>query len=82
MASNQGIVKACVLIRVRPGQHYEVAEKISSFKGVKSAFAVIGGADVVARIEVENMKVLTSLGIQIGNLPDVVTTQTLVAAEE
>jgi DNA-binding Lrp family transcriptional regulator len=82
MANDRGIVKACVLIRTRPGQHYGVAEKISSFKGVKSAFAVIGGADVVARLEVENMQMLTRLGIQIGDLPDVVTTETLVAAEE
>ena len=82
MTGNHGIVKACVLIKVRSGEHYVVAEKVSSFKGVKSAFAVIGGADVVARIEVENMQVLTSLGIQIGDLPNVVTTETLVAAEE
>ena len=82
MTSNDGIVKACVLIRVRPGQHHEVASKISAFKGVKSAFAVMGGADVVARIEVENMNALTRLGIQIGDLPDVATTETLVAAEE
>ena len=63
ISNNHGIVKACVLIRVRPGQHYEVAKKISTLKGVKSAFAVIGGADVVARIEVENMNALTKLGV-------------------
>ena len=80
--TNQGIVRACVLIRVRAGKHYDVAKKIASLKGIKSAFAVIGGADVVARIQVENMRQLTSLGIQIGDLPDVVTTETLVAAEE
>ena len=80
--TNRGIVKACVLIRVRPGQHYEVAKKISAFKGVKAAMAVMGGADVVARLEVENMNALTRLGIQIGDLPDVATTETLVAAEE
>ena len=82
MVNKQGIVRACVLIRVRAGKHYDVAKKIASLKGIKSAFAVIGGADVVARIQVENMKQLTSLGIQIGDLPDVVTTETLVAAEE
>ena len=82
MVNKLGIVRACVLIRVRAGKHYDVAKKIASLKGIKSAFAVIGGADVVARIEVENMKQLTSLGIQIGDLPDVVTTETLVAAEE
>jgi uncharacterized protein with GYD domain len=80
--NGEDAVKACVLIRVRPGQHYEVARTISSFGGVKCAFAVMGGADVVARIEVKTMKALTALGTQIGNLPDVVTTETLVAAEE
>ena len=75
-------MRACVLIRVRSGKHYDVAKKIASLEGIKSAFAVMGGADVVARIEVENMKQLTNLGIQIGDLPDVVTTETLVAAEE
>lgn len=82
MMSGEKAVKACVLIRVRPGQHYKVAERTSSFEGVKSAFAVMGGADVVARIEVKDMRALTSLGTQIGNLPDVVTTETLVAAEQ
>jgi DNA-binding Lrp family transcriptional regulator len=75
-------MKACVLIRVRPGHHYQVAERIASLDGVKSAFAVMGGADVVARIEVKDMRALTALGTQIGNLDDVVTTETLVAAEK
>jgi len=59
-----------------------VADRIATFEGIKSAFAVMGGADVVARIEVEDMRALTTLGTQIGNFPDVVTTETLVAAEE
>jgi DNA-binding Lrp family transcriptional regulator len=82
MIGRESTVKACVLIRVRPGRHYEVAKEIASFEGVKSAFAVMGGADVVARIEVRGMKGLTALGTRIGNLADVVTTETLVAAEE
>lgn len=82
MSNEDGTVKACVLIRVRAGQHYEVAKRIALFEGVKSAFAVIGAADVVARVEVKNMRTLTGLGTQIGNLSDVVTTETLVAAEE
>jgi len=82
MTSRESTVKACVLIKVRPGQHYQVAEKIASFEGIKSAFAAVGGADVVARVEVKGMRALTALGTQIGNLPDVVTTETLVAAEE
>ena len=82
MIGRESTVKACVLIRVRPGQHYEVTRKILSFDGVKSAFAVMGSADVIARIEVKGMKALTALGSQIGNLPDVVTTETLVGAME
>jgi len=59
-----------------------VARRIASFEGIKSAFAVMGGADVVARIEVKDLRELTVLGTQIGNLADVVTTETLVAAEQ
>jgi len=69
------------LIRVRPGQHYAVTEKIASFDGVKSAFAVVGNADVVVSIEVRNMKNIAALGARIGDLEGVVTTETLVDAE-
>ena len=81
MATEESIVKACALIRVRPGQHYSVAEKIASLEGVKSAFAVVGNADVVASIEVRNMRALAVLGTKIGDLAGVVTTETLVTAE-
>ena len=81
MANEESIVKACALIRVRPGQHYQVAERIASFEGVKSAFAVVGNADVVARIEVRNMRALAALGTKIGDLRGVVIAETLVTAE-
>jgi len=81
LRDNASVVRACVLIRVRPGQHYQVAKEIASFEGVSSAFAVMGAADVVARIHVEDMKALAALGTRIGDLADVVTTETLVAAE-
>ena len=82
MTSRENTVKACILIKVRPGQHYEAAKKIASFEGVESAFAVMGGADVVARIEVKDMRALTTLGTRLGSLPEVVTTETLIAAQE
>jgi len=41
----------------------------------------MGTADVVARVEVKDLKALTALGTQIGNLQDVVIMETLVAAE-
>jgi len=78
---NTARVRACVLIRVRPGHHHDVAKRIASLEGVKDAFAVMGAADVVASIHVADMKALAALGTKIGDLADIVTTETLVAAE-
>ncbi len=74
-------MKACVLIRVRPGHHRRVAEKIASLRGVEEAFSVMGTADVVVRVQVKDLRAMTDLGTKIGNLQDVVTTETLIAAE-
>ena len=74
-------MKACILIRVRPGHHKRVAEKIASLREVKEAFSVMGTADVVVRVDVKDLKAMTDLGTKIGNLPDVATTETLIAAE-
>ncbi len=74
-------VRACVLIRVRHGRHFHVASQVATISGVKSAFAVVGAADVVARIEAPDMRTLMSIGTRIGDLEDVSTTETFVAAE-
>ena len=74
-------MKACILIRVRPGHHRRVAEKITTLPEVREAFSVMGTADVVVRVEVKDLKAMTDLGTKIGNLQDVVTTETLIAAE-
>ena len=74
-------MKACILIRVRPGYHRRVAEKITTLPEVSEAFSVMGTADVVVRVEVKDLKAMTDLGTKIGNLQDVVTTETLIAAE-
>ena len=74
-------MKACILIRVRPGHHRQVAKKISSLPDVKEAFSVMGTADVVVRAEVKDLRAMTELGTKIGNLEDVVTAETLIAAE-
>jgi len=81
LSRENAALKACVLIKVRPGRHNKVAEKIAELTGVLEAFWVMGTADVVARVEVEDLKMMTALGTKIGNLKDVITTETLVAAE-
>jgi DNA-binding Lrp family transcriptional regulator len=74
-------VRACVLIRVQHGRHFQVARKIATIPGVRSAFAVVGAADVVVSVEVPDMRALMSVGTRIGDLEDVSTTETFVAAE-
>ena len=74
-------MKACILIKVRPGRHNRVAEKVAALAGVREAFSVMGTADVVARVEVRDLKAMTALGTKVGNLSDVITTESLVAAE-
>ena len=74
-------LKACILIRVRPGHHKQVANEISSLPNIKEAFSVMGTADVVVRVEVKDLRGMTELGTKIGNLENVVTTETLIAAE-
>jgi len=41
----------------------------------------MGTADVVVRAEVKDLRAMTELGTKIGNLEDVVTAETLIAAE-
>jgi len=41
----------------------------------------MGTADVVVRVDVKDLRAMTDLGTKIGNLQDVVTTETLIAAE-
>jgi len=41
-----------------------------------------GESQVVLRVEVQDLKAMTVLGTKIGNLQDVVTTETLIAAEK
>jgi len=48
---------------------------------VEEAFSVMGTADVVVRVNVKDLRTMTDLGTKIGNLQDVVTTETLIAAE-
>ena len=74
-------MKACVLVRVRPGTHQQVAKKIALFQGVKEAYPAMGTADVVVRVDVADLAAMTLLGTMIGDLQDVVTAETLIAAE-
>jgi len=72
------LIRACMLIRSERGRFKEVAERVRQFKEVKDSFTVLGRYDVVADLEAEDLKSLSSAVLRIGRLAGVVFTETLV----
>ena len=74
------MVLACVLVCCEPGKYSEVARKIREIKGVARAFSTSGRWDVVAEVEVADLKALTDVALKINGLSGVRATETLVEA--
>lgn len=74
-------MKACVLMRVQPGKHNQVATQVSKLSGVKIAFPTLGRQDVVADVEAASVQALASLLSRIQAMENVRGTETLVAIE-
>jgi DNA-binding Lrp family transcriptional regulator len=72
------MVSACVLISCEPGKFPDVAKKIKGIKGVARAFSASGRWDVIAEVEVADVKTLTKIALSINGLPGVKATETLV----
>jgi len=74
-------MKACILIKTKPGRYNAIAKAISKLEGVKFAFPVMGRTDVVVNVEVADIKRLGSLAFEIGGIAGVLATETLIALE-
>lgn len=74
-------MKACILIKTKPGRHIAIANVVSKLGEVKLAFPVMGRTDVVANVEVADIKRLGGLAFEIGGIAGVLATETLVALE-
>jgi DNA-binding Lrp family transcriptional regulator len=74
-------MKACVLVKVVPGKHKEVATALVGQDGVKAAFPTLGRQDVVADVEVSGLRELASLISQVQALSGVRGTETLIGVE-
>ena len=72
-------VVAYILIQTAPGKAWSVADEISKLKGVKAAHSVTGAYDVIAYIEVEDLKALADLVKRIHAIEGVQRTQTAIA---
>lgn len=74
-------MKACLLIRTKPGKHNDVAEAITSIEGVKLAFPVLGRTDVVVNAEITDLKALTELILKMIKVQGVSASETLIGLE-
>lgn len=76
------MVLACVLICCEPGKYNGVVSELKKINGVKKAFGVHGRWDVVAEVEVANLKALGDLALKINGLKGMRATETLVGFQE
>ncbi len=74
-------MKACLLIRTKPGKHNAVADAVAKVEGVKLAFPVLGRTDVAVNIEVADLKALTDLMLKMREIDGIAATETLVGLE-
>ncbi|MFQ5711297.1 MAG: Lrp/AsnC ligand binding domain-containing protein [Candidatus Geothermarchaeales archaeon] len=74
-------MKACTLIKVKPGRHEAVKDEALKLEGVKFAFSVLGRTDVAVSVEVAGIKELCELVLKLGGIKDVAASETLVAME-
>ena len=76
------MVNAYSLVSVAPGKSAEIFRKIKEIDGVKSAEAVAGPYDIVARIEVDSLEKLSKVVFAgIRNIPGVLNTTSLIVLE-
>lgn len=74
-------MKACLLVKTKPGTYDDITESISRFAGVEGAFVVMGRTDIVVRAEVDDLMALSVLALNIGSIEGVSATETLIALE-
>jgi len=76
------MVNAYSLISAEPGKTAEVFQKVKAIEGVKSAEAVAGPYDIIARIEVDSLEKLTkAIFGEIRGISGVTNTTTLIVVE-
>lgn len=76
------MVDAYILIEVKPGTEMQVREKLERMKEVKSAEAVYGDYDIVARITVRTMSKLQEfITKKLRSIKEITNTTTMICLE-
>ncbi len=71
-------ITAYILLNIRTGKEYEIADKLKSMELVKEVTITYGLWDIVAKIEVKSMSELDKIVFNIRNIDGVEQTATLV----
>jgi len=74
-------MKACILVKTKPGEYDGIVESIRELAGIEGAFVVMGRTDIAVRAEVDDLMALSVLALNIGSIEGVSATETLLALE-
>jgi len=72
------IMKACVLLKCRPGTYREVAKRIESISDVKTVFPSLGRWDVVLKLETSNIRSLSNAVRRLRAIEEIECSETLI----
>ncbi len=75
------MTKACILLKVRPGEERAVAERAAKVAGVRFAFVTLGRFDVATAAEARDYAGLEKLVDGLNRIEAVVASETLPAVE-
>ncbi|MBS7624632.1 Lrp/AsnC ligand binding domain-containing protein [Candidatus Bathyarchaeota archaeon] len=76
----EGMLNACILVKVVPTKAESVLEAIRRVEGVRKAYFTYGRFDIVAFLEVEDYASLRKATMTINGINGVRSTETLVEA--
>jgi DNA-binding Lrp family transcriptional regulator len=76
------MVTAYVMVKVTPGQEWDVSQNIINVKGVSKAALTWGISDLFLKVDVESMEELKEIVFQeIRKIPGITDTQTIIVSE-
>jgi hypothetical protein len=74
-------MKACLLIKTKPGKHNTVTNALNDIEGILNVFPVLGRTDVVANVKISDLTILTELVLKVLIVEGVDACETLVGLE-
>jgi|YelNatPaOPRAMG01_1025707.scaffolds.fasta_scaffold262533_1 uncharacterized protein with GYD domain len=70
-------MKACILLKCKPGAYRQVAKRIQSMSNVKIVFPTLGRWDVVLKIEANNIRNLANIVRRLRAIDEIEYSETL-----